>query len=275
MVYHINYAFVSHVGNVRSNNEDNFWCCGEYMPAKNHGTDGIKTGNEKVSARPMFGVFDGMGGESCGEMAAHLSADAGGKWYLNHKRGLGKEPENFWMNLCHEMNRKVCDYAKQNRISTMGSTAAMLAFGQDKVYACNLGDSRIYELREGVLNKISTDHILKRNLFGKAPLLQYVGIPEEKMVLEPSLEILELKAGLRYLICSDGVTDMLSEPEIKNLMEMKKETGEIVEEILNRSLKGGGRDNITMVLCEVTEEKKSLFTNWLGKCRKGTTKEEV
>lgn len=268
MAYHINYACVSHIGNVRKNNEDNFWCEGECLPAENQGTERVKSGKAKVTSRPVFGVFDGMGGESCGEIAAHLSADVCGKWQAGHKKFLTRDPENFWMQLCQEMNRAVCAYARENKIRTMGSTAAMLAFDQEAAYACNLGDSSIYELQDGELKKISEDHVLKRNLFGKAPLLQYVGIPENRMALEPSRSKLELREGTRYLICSDGVTDMLTEPELRNLMAAPKEVKEIVEEICSRSLNEGGRDNITIILCEVTEEKRNWLANWFEKYRK-------
>lgn len=269
MAYHIKYAVVSHIGNIRRNNEDNYWCAGEFLPAENTGTDGAKSGDEKCSARPLFAVFDGMGGESCGEIAAHLSAAACGKWYTDRRKLLMKDSTVFWNELCREMNRVVCSYAKENRIRTMGSTAAMIAFDQKYGYACNLGDSSIYEWKSGELNKLSTDHVLKRNLFGKAPLLQYVGIPEEHMALEPSEQKVELTGGSRYLICSDGVTDMLSDPEIRNLMAMEKPVEEIVEEICSRALKEGGRDNITIILCEVAEEKKDRLSNWLGIRKKG------
>lgn len=268
----IKYAVLSHAGNVRRNNEDNFWCCGEYLPPENHGTDHTGKGSEKCASRPLFGVFDGMGGESCGEMAAHLSAETCGKWYMGHKKNLGKEMEAFWMELCGEMNRTVCEYAKENRIRTMGSTAAMLAFDQEAVYACNLGDSSIYELKNGELEKLSTDHVLKRNLFGKAPLLQYVGIPEETMLLEPSMQKRELTEGCRYLICSDGVTDMLSDHEIRMLLMEEGEPDEIVEKICGKALLAGGKDNITMILCETAEEKKGRLTNWFDRYRKGTSK---
>lgn len=273
MAYQINYAFISHTGKVRLNNEDNFWCGNECLPAENHGTDGVKSGSEKVSVSPIFGVFDGMGGESCGEIAAYLSAETCGKWYNEHKRNAIKETEDFWVNLCKEMSRSVCQYAKDNKIYTMGSTAATLAFDRGNAYACNLGDSRIYELRDGALEMISEDHVFRRNLFGKPPLLQYVGIPEDNMALEPTIRNLELKDGLRYLICSDGVTDMLSDPELRILMAMDKPVAEIVEEICDRSLKEGGRDNITIILCEVTEE-KSWLKNWLDKRKKGAKKGE-
>lgn len=275
MSYRINYAYLSNIGKVRANNEDNYWCAGECLPAENQGTEEVKDGWLKTISKPVFGVFDGMGGESCGEIAAHLSAETCGKWYAGHKRNLGKGSEQFWLELCREMNREVCEYAKENKIHTMGSTAAMLAFDFETVYACNLGDSRIYEWKRGNFEKISTDHILKRNLFGKAPLLQYVGISEENMILEPSIRELALEPGARYLLCSDGVTDMLDDVELGNQLSGEREIKDIAESICTRALQEGGKDNITLILLEVTEEKRGMLSGWFEKHRKGAGKGEA
>ena len=76
MTYHIDYAYTCHAGKVRPNNEDNFWCCGEHLPVSNHGTEEIRTGIRLRESLPVMAVFDGMGGESQGEMAAWLASDS-------------------------------------------------------------------------------------------------------------------------------------------------------------------------------------------------------
>ena len=70
MAYQIKYAYTCHIGKIRNNNEDNFWCCGEFLNAQNQGMSHIQSGCRKQSELPVMAVFDGMGGESCGEMAA-------------------------------------------------------------------------------------------------------------------------------------------------------------------------------------------------------------
>jgi protein phosphatase len=271
MAYQIKYAYTSHTGKVRANNEDNFWCCGNYMPAENQGIEGIVEGNKNVLMQPLFAVFDGMGGESCGEMAAYLAAKACGKWKQKHKMHRPKSKEEALSELCREMNEAVCIYARENKIQSMGSTAALLLFDQDGGCACNLGDSSIYEWKEGTLKKVSTDHVLKTNLFGKAPLTQFLGIPEESMILEPSMVPVQLVPGARYLICTDGVTDMLSNRELEQILSSGKSPEMAVQEILNRAIAEGGKDNTTMIVCEITE-KRNLFSGWLDKNRKDSSK---
>lgn len=264
MAYQINYAYTSHTGNVRGNNEDNFWCCGETMEAVNQGTDGVFTGSAKQSQYPLLAVFDGMGGESCGEVAAYLAADACGRHYQKNKHGLKTQPEQFLNEICRSMNQAVCDYSFQNRIRSMGTTAVILAMGEEALYACNLGDSRIYQSGNAGFYQISRDHVLKGGPFGKAPLTQYVGIPEEHMELEPAICQLEYIPGMRYLLCSDGVTDMLSDGEIEDILARGISVQETVKLLLDCSLDKGGRDNVTIILCEIAEEerRKGLF-RWL------------
>ena len=76
MAYQIDYAYTCHTGKVRINNEDNFWCCGVRLPVHNQGVDGILAGHTQHWQLPVLAVFDGMGGESCGEMAASAAVEA-------------------------------------------------------------------------------------------------------------------------------------------------------------------------------------------------------
>ena len=256
MAYQIEYAYSCHVGKVRNNNEDNFWCCGEMLAAENQGIDHIRTGCVHQSEFPLLAVFDGMGGESCGEMASYLAARSCGEFYWKNKRRLREAPEAFLEDMCLQMNRAVCGYSSENKIQSMGTTAALIVFGKDAVYGCNLGDSRIYQSRDGQFRQISIDHVLGGGLFRKSPLTQFVGIPEEHMTLEPSIVREASEEGIRYLICSDGVTDMLTDGEIADILTREIPVEETVEILLDRALKKGGRDNATIVLCEVKKKKR-------------------
>lgn len=85
-------------------------------------------------------VFDGMGGESCGEMAAFLAAESCGLHYKEQKDRIRRDGEQFLLEACEKMNQAVCDYGTENRIDSMGTTAAMLAFGEDyDLWAAILG----------------------------------------------------------------------------------------------------------------------------------------
>lgn len=253
MAYHINYAYTCSRGKVRVNNEDNFWCCGEMLPAQNQGLEGVCTGSRSQGSGPVLAVFDGMGGESQGEMAAYLASGEFGNYYKKNRRNLKKDPEGFLKNACQHMNDAVCGYGRQNRIRSMGTTMAMLAFGKEAAYACNLGDSRIYQMDDGRLLQVSTDHVLGSYMFGKAPLIQYLGMQEDNMVPEPSVARLEYRKGIRYLLCSDGLTDMLTDREIGETLSGEKKIEEIVGELADKVLRKGARDNTTIILCEMQE----------------------
>ena len=82
------------------------------------------------------------------------------------------------------MNEAVCRYSNENCIRSMGTTMALLSFSEKAIYACNLGDSRIYRHFQGKFQQISTDHVIGGKMLGKAPLTQYLGFQEENMALE-------------------------------------------------------------------------------------------
>lgn len=272
MAYQIEYAYTCHIGKIRNNNEDNFWCCGDSLEAQNQGMSHIRSGYMKQSEYPLLAVFDGMGGESCGEMAAFLAAEACGQHFKTAKDGIRNDPEEFLNEICESMNQAICDYGRTNKINSMGTTAALLAFAEDAVYSCNLGDSRIYKSDREKFYRISQDHVLGRSLFGKAPLTQYLGMEEENLQLEPSISRQEIKIGDRFLLCSDGITDMLSDGEIADILSRDIPVAKTVEILVDRALKKGGRDNITVVLCEIMEQPRNMFRrvlNWFHRQNEG------
>ena len=272
MAYQIEYAYTCHIGKIRNNNEDNFWCCGDSLEAQNQGMSHIRSGYMKQSEYPLLAVFDGMGGESCGEMAAFLAAEACGEHFKTAKDGIRNDPEEFLNEICESMNQAICDYGRTNKINSMGTTAALLAFAEDAVYSCNLGDSRIYKSDREKFYQISQDHVLGRSLFGKAPLTQYLGMEEENLQLEPSISRQEIKIGDRFLLCSDGITDMLSDGEIADILSRDIPVANSVEILLDRALTNGGRDNITVVLCEIMEQPRNMFRrvlNWFHRQNEG------
>ena len=272
MAYQIEYAYTCHIGKIRNNNEDNFWCCCDSLEAQNQGMSHIRSGYMKQSEYPLLAVFDGMGGESCGEMAAFLAAEACGEHFKTAKDGIRNDPEEFLNEICESMNQAICDYGRTNKINSMGTTAALLAFAEDAVYSCNLGDSRIYKSDREKFYQISQDHVLGRSLFGKAPLTQYLGMEEENLQLEPSISRQEIKIGDRFLLCSDGITDMLSDGEIADILSRDIPVAKTVEILVDRALKKGGRDNITVVLCEIMEQPRNMFRrvlNWFHRQNEG------
>ena len=254
MFYNIEYAYASNIGKVRRNHEDNFWCDGNFLPYVNSGLDGIKTGLISCEAVPAFAVFDGMGGESCGEIASGLAAEVFDEYYTGHKYEFSGDPERFIEKLSHEMNRRICEYAHTNHIGSMGSTSAMAIFGDDWYAVSNLGDSRIYACSSGKLRQLSTDHVFGGGVYRKAPLVQYLGLEETDAALKPSFVKEQLTHGLRLLLCSDGVTDMIDDTKLREILSGQGSVEETAGVIIETALDSGGRDNTTVILIEVRAE---------------------
>ena len=251
MAKEIQYACVSHIGKLRGNHEDNFWCDGKYLEEKNQGTKELITGSVSWKERPAFGVFDGMGGESCGETAAYLCARAFGESWEKEKTAVLWRPEKAIERVCDSMNQAVLAYEEEHRTGTMGSTAVMAFFTGRGLYAANLGDSRAYFCTRSDFYQVSVDHVAMEKRYRKPPLVQFLGIPPEEMVLEPSTaRITDLGEGF-LLLCSDGVTDMLSDREIREILLEETEAGNGAEMLLRKSLLKGGRDNITILLLKI------------------------
>lgn len=239
----VRYAYACHQGKIRKINQDNIVCGGMFLPLPGEGAFQPVRGSGWVKGKTLLGVFDGMGGEQRGEMAAYIAAKAAAAW---NTAGAG----GTLTDLCLDINRQICAYASAHQLRTCGATAAMLLADGDTVEGCNVGDSRIYFYRDGSLLQLSEDHVLPLYQHGKPPLLQFLGIPEDEMSLEPSAFRRRMRPGDGYLICSDGLTDMLPEETISRLLPAQKSMEESADSLLNAALSAGGRDNISFILLQ-------------------------
>ncbi len=259
----IEFAYNSNIGKRRENNEDNFWCYGDYLPAMNTGTAGTIEGRTDLRERPVFAVFDGMGGESCGEMAAWLSADAFGK-FRQETDPETIPPEEYLSRVSASMNDAVCRYAAGNRIDSMASTAAMALFVKKGLWIANLGDSRIYKFSKNILARVSVDHVMEGWAFGKPPITQYLGFDEEDTDLSPFIRKVDIQEGDRFLLCTDGLTDMLKEERIREIMAGSASCRDAADQLTEDSLLAGGRDNITVMVLEVRHLRLSVMDRLRG-----------
>lgn len=252
MQYEIDYSCVSHVGKVRSMNQDNFICNGTYMKP-NSAKDMVSiSGTASIKTAILFGIFDGMGGEECGEIASYIAAKESSSTHIK------KDAVHTLIDYCKQANDVICEYADNNSISSMGTTAAILLCSKSEITLCNIGDSKIFRFSEGNLEQISKDHIAISAYGTKPPLSQNLGIPPESALIDPYLSQGGYKVGDKYLICSDGLTDMLTIEEIKDLLEHQP-FEELALSLVNRALKNGGRDNVTVILLKITQSKKNLL----------------
>ena len=242
-MYIIKYACVSHKGNIRSMNQDNIVFDGRYLTLQDEIREPI-IGEKPLSKQRVFGLFDGMGGEENGEMAAYLAAKGTAE-------RQGQLDRRTLLELCMRINKQICDYTDDEGLDTCGTTAAILLFDENTSLGCNIGDSRVYCCRDGELTQLSKDHSWPVYRNRKAPLLQYLGIPETEMIIQPTFFEQKPKPGDMYLLCSDGLTDMLTGEELLTILVEEKTVGEKAKQLLDNALKAGGRDNISFILISI------------------------
>jgi len=258
----IEYFYTVNIGNYRKINQDNFFCDGDMLNSENSGTDGICSGKVSCDENPVFCVFDGMGGEQHGEIAAYIAA----KEMKNHT--FSCSAEDSLRDYCNKANISICKKTKELEISSMGTTAAILRFTKNTNCLCNIGDSKIFLFSNGSLSQLSYDHIGIAVFGKKPPLTQNLGIPEDELKIDPYIASGDYHNGDIYLICSDGLTDMVNTNRIKEII--KKNPGfNAAELLLEEALKNGGKDNITFILMYVAEKPKKRFLEkvklWLKK----------
>jgi protein phosphatase len=255
----IHYAAVSHKGKVREKNQDNFCCADMAAVFDSAGGAELISGIVESAVIPSFAVFDGMGGEQRGEVASQLATETFRAACANV--AVEQNKEALLSDVCAKMNASVCAFSSENLLRRMGTTAAILLFDSEYAYVCNVGDSRIYLherrlLARGGLTQISLDHSQKGVTGRKAPLTQYVGVPENEFIIEPYIVKWPLRSGSRWLICSDGLTDMVSDKEILKLLSAKGDVSVCARRLLETALAAGGKDNVTIILLEVQGEQK-------------------
>ncbi len=252
MEFTLEAACLCNTGRVRKNNEDNFYFDGRCLEAENNGLKHPIAMNCPLQKDVFVAVFDGMGGENFGEYASFAAADCMRQSTLRLKDYV--IPERAFLNdLSQRLNAAVVAKAQEFCTDRMGSTLVAFYFSHGYAYVCNLGDSRAYRFRDGEFLQVSEDHVERREgqMRKKAPLTQHLGINPEDFLIEPYIAKGELAAGDQYLLCSDGLTDMLSNLEISCIMS-ESETAEVcADRLVHAALERGGRDNVTVIVCRV------------------------
>lgn len=240
------------MGKVRKNNEDNFFFDDKCLEPDNQGLRNVVSFSDTVKNGMMLAVFDGMGGENYGEVASFTAARKMQSvtrtftdYFVSESKFLNK--------LTRQLNDAVVEAKRELLTERCGSTMVALYFSSGYVYACNVGDSRAYRLREGEFLQLTVDHVEKRPASErrKAPLTQHLGIDPEDMQIEPYIAKGKVCKEDLYLICSDGLTDMLTNVEITDIMLSCEDVTECAEKLIGAALEKGGRDNITVIVCRI------------------------
>ncbi|MCR4609906.1 MAG: protein phosphatase 2C domain-containing protein [Eubacterium sp.] len=256
MRFVIDAACGSTIGKVRSNNEDNFLFDGNVLPQVNNGQLPPLEIKGQFDGDLCVAVFDGMGGGDLGEVASYTAAS---QMLALLSSKSETDIEAFMRESAEILNQSVYDESVGKNLYQMGTTEAAMYFSDDSVIVCNVGDSSVYGLRGDKLLKISLDHtdeeyMKQQGVTGRKPrLTQYLGMDPMSVRIEPHVVTGSLNEGDVYIICSDGLTDMVTEERIKEIVVSSESASGCVTELINEAMNNGGRDNTTVIVSRILE----------------------
>lgn len=243
MPFRVHSHGASDVGLVRTNNEDAWFAS----------PDGR-----------VFLIADGLGGHQAGEVAARESVDLFLNTFVSaFPEKPAHQPTNeqisAQLKACFDTtNEHLFQLSEQHELLRgMGTTFCSLSIHDDKVAVAHVGDSRIYRHRDGVLDQLTRDHCWTQALFfvpefegqqTKGILTKALGTMPS---IDPTIQILPIQSHDTFLLCTDGLSDMLSHDEIESVLNRPMTIGERVRMLIALAKQKGGADNITVILVEV------------------------
>jgi len=229
-------------------------------------------------------LADGMGGYNAGEIASGMATafikSELSRWLIEAGEGAKAKEVRRAMEICVDnANRSIFNSANSNaQYAGMGTTLVVGVFREDKLVIGHIGDSRCYRLRAGVLEQITKDHSLLQEQMDaglitpeqaatssiKNLVTRALGV-DESVLLEVNEHLVQ--AGDTYLMCSDGLSDMIDDDAIAKIVTEEMPLDLKAKRLIDQANDNGGRDNISVLLVEVHEapEKRGLIARWLGK----------
>lgn len=261
----IDAAVYTDQGKVRGNNEDNFYLKGEYKEDTNVSHMEIEC-EQPMSDETDYltcAVCDGVGGIAAGEEAS-LSAvktlnTCDGEAFADHM-------EEYYF----EANREICQMMSGRREGRMGTTAVVLHIKGNMATIGNIGDSRAYLFRPetGELQRLTKDQtraqqLIDAGVFTEEEMIgsrqshilsQFLGVMEDEFIIEPEIKKeIPVKPGDIFLLCSDGLTDMIKDEELLELLtNHQEEKAMTISKVLGEeALNSGGLDNVTVEVLRV------------------------
>jgi len=264
-------AAVTHRGLVREGNEDAFMVAGLVCQALSGAVPVPVSATQVLKSDPVVGsglalaVADGLGGHQAGELASRLALESLALVQSQVRAATPADAVSFWRGALERAHRSILTQAAGcPEQAGMGATVAGVhlhtAWGAVTFHA---GDSRVYRFRQGILKVLTVDHSQAERgrldgPFGtEAPregsgVWKCLGCGRED--LDPTVEhaARALHPGDRYLLATDGLSDMISHDAIEATLAARPGLRGAVETLLDASLAGGGHDNVTVILAEVT-----------------------
>lgn len=258
----------SNRGSIRKNNQDNFYLNGkislsdkeEHFSASGNFCDGV------------FAVADGMGGESYGEFASRVSVET-----LNEFVDEKLDNINVIQRYIDSANTKICEKILDTQ-ERIGTTITLVSVYNDVVSLYNVGDTRCFLYRNGEIKQISKDHTVVANLIQmnmlteeeaktdkrRHQLSQHLGIfPEDIAISVFEGEKITLAQGDMIIICSDGVTDVLDNGDIKEIIDRNTRVQRISDDLVYSAIDKGSRDNVTALVIQACK-KTQKFSSKIG-----------
>ena len=265
-----NVCAVTHAGRIRRENEDNYSLNGRLTS-----TGDLKKGSAFVQSmnEPFhLAVCDGMGGESYGDIASGIATETIASQAVNVYES-GEDFSFAISNSLVESNNRICDEINA-RGKRMGTTLAAVYAVKGKLYCVNIGDTRIYHYSKGILEQISFDHTHAQTIvdageamidrIGSIPdakrLTRHLGVFPEEANLSPNISVIDdVDNGDVLLLCSDGLTDMLSDEEITSVLSTAESSQDVAGKLVRLALERGGKDNITAIAALLSVEETAVF----------------
>ncbi len=248
------------VGQIREHNEDNFVVADL---AQGRRFEFVENRDFDIPDRGLLlGVCDGMGGAAAGEVASQLAVDLLFTWL---SKTNAREPDELAHQLVQAIEgagRKIYQEARTDRTRRgMGTTSTVGALLNERLYLGQVGDSRAYILRNEVLTQVTRDQSLVNQLIEAGQLtveeaetfehnniiLQALGTAETVQV---DLTIVDLRTNDTLLLCSDGLSGMVKDAEMRSILASSDDPKAACERLIDRANAAGGHDNITVVVAK-------------------------
>jgi PPM family protein phosphatase len=226
----------------------------EHSQRTDTGRSRIANEDSYFARSPLFAVADGMGGAQAGEVASRMAAEA----FEPAERG-DAPAEAFLRTIAQDANKQIHSLAQHDATrSGMGTTLTSALVDGDDVVIGHVGDSRAYRLRDGELSLLTADHSLVEELRrqGRLTDAQAKDHPQRSIItraLGPESEVevdtmtYSGRPGDTYLICSDGLTTMVKEDRIREILTEAQTLDEATQRLVAEANEAGGRDNITVI----------------------------
>ena len=239
----------------------------------------VRDGNEDSAliSPNLIAVADGMGGHAGGEVASAIAINTLEKLLpvITDSSIDIDSREDLFLNISYEVDAEILQVSKEKpELSGMGTTLTALTLSDNKVDLLHIGDSRCYRWRDKKLEKLSYDHTVMQELLDQGRLTpeEVFDHPQRSLLtqalmgdsgLDPILVSYEIKADDKFLLCSDGLTNLLSDYEITKIIESKTDNDLIAALIAEVKAKGAP-DNITIIWAQVTDKKVSSEIKKIG-----------